>query len=86
MVGRVGIRSRSPYPLKRVEIAKPGGGVRKLGIPTVFDRFIQQALLQVLQKYWDSTLCEHSFGFRPKRSAHQAVACAQQHLAGGYCR
>ena len=74
-----------PQPVKRVEIAKPGGGVRKLGIPTVLDRFIQQALLQVLQKYWDSTFSEHSFGFRPKRSAHQAVACAQQHLAGGYC-
>lgn len=74
-----------PQPVKRVEIAKPGGGVRKLGIPTVLDRFIQQALLQVLQKYWDSTFSEHNFGFRPKRSAHQAVACAQQHLADGYC-
>ena len=74
-----------PQPVKRVEVAKPGGGVRKLGIPTVLDRFIQQALLQVLQKYWDSTFSEHSFGFRPKRSAHQAVACAQQHLADGYC-
>ena len=73
-----------PQPVKRVEIAKPGGGVRKLGIPTVLDRFIQQALLQVLQKYWDSTFSEHSFGFRPKRSAPQAVACAQQHLADGY--
>jgi RNA-directed DNA polymerase len=74
-----------PQPVKRVEIAKPGGGVRKLGIPTVLDRFIQQALLQVLQKCWDSTFSEHSFGFRPKRSAHQAVACAQQHIADGYC-
>jgi len=72
-----------PQPVKRVEIAKPGGGVRKLGIPTALDRFIQQALLQVLQKYWDCTFSEHSFGFRPKRSAHQAVACAQQHIADG---
>ncbi len=86
-----GVRDRlvsgtyKPQPVKRVEIAKPGGGVRKLGIPTVLDRFIQQALLQVLQKYWDSTFSERSFGFRPKRSAHQAVACAQQHLADGYC-
>lgn len=85
-----GVRDRlvsgtyKPQPVKRVEIAKPGGGVRKLGIPTVLDRFIQQALLQVLQKYWDSTFSEHNFGFRPKRSAHQAVACAQQHLADGY--
>jgi RNA-directed DNA polymerase len=74
-----------PQAVKRVEIAKPGGGVRKLGIPTVLDRFIQQALLQVLQRYWDPTFSEHSFGFRPRRSAHQAVACAQQHIAEGYC-
>jgi RNA-directed DNA polymerase len=86
-----GVRDRlvsgtyKPQPVKRVEIAKPGGGVRKLGIPTVLDRFIQQALLQVLQKYWDPTFSERSFGFRPKRSAHQAVACSQQHLADGYC-
>ena len=58
-------------------IPKPDGGVRKLGIPTVVDRFIQQALLQVLQPAWDPTFSEHSYGFRPGRSAHQAVAQAQ---------
>jgi Reverse transcriptase (RNA-dependent DNA polymerase) len=61
-----------PAALKRVLIAKPGGGVRSLGIPTVVDRFIQQALLQVLQPQWDHTFSHSSFGFRPKRSAHQA--------------
>jgi RNA-directed DNA polymerase len=74
-----------PKPVRRVEIPKPdGGGVRKLGIPIVLDRFIQQAVMQVLQKRWDPTFSEHSFGFRPGRSAHQAVAQAQQYIAEGY--
>jgi RNA-directed DNA polymerase len=67
-----------------VEIPKPDGGVRKLGIPTVLDRFIQQAVMQVLQRRWDSTFSNYSYGFRPGRSAHQAVAQAQQFITGGY--
>lgn len=63
-----------PQPVKRVNLPKPDGGVRKLGVPSVIDRLIQQALLQVLQPRWDPTFSEHSFGFRPGRSAHQAVA------------
>src|SRR6266849_3969746 len=73
-----------PKPVRRVEIRKPdGGGMRKLGIPTVVDRFIQQAVMQVLQRQWDPTFSDHSYGFRPGRSAHQAVAQAQRYIAEG---
>jgi group II intron reverse transcriptase/maturase len=81
--GKLEAGTYQPSPVRRVEIPKPDGGVRMIGIPTVQDRFIQQAMHQILSEEYEPRFSEHSYGFRPGRSAHDAVKAAQGNIEAG---